>query len=265
MVDIHSHILPGVDDGAADMEISLEMCRIAVADGVSTLAATPHMRDGVYNVERDTIINGVHELRKRLKEEGIPLNVVPGADIHVDVDFVKLLEKGCLVTLNDTGKFVLIEFPPYSIPPQSAEFLFSLQITGVVPIITHPERNQAVQRNPEMVNKWVETGNLIQVTAGSITGALGKEAQTSAMKLLSAGLVHIVASDAHSATWRPPGLSSAKKVVAETLSEEEADMVCNVRPERIIEGKPVDIPDPEMIRPAKERSWFSCFRDRLKT
>ncbi len=256
MIDIHSHILPGVDDGAPDVETSLEMCKIAVNDGVTTMAATPHMLDGIHNVTRETIISGVADLQKRLDENNIQLNVVPGADIHINVDFINLYKSGSLVTLNDNGKYALIEFPPSTIPHKSDEFLFSMQINGVVPIITHPERNQSIQRHPEQAVKWAESGNIIQVTAASITGELGKEAKDCSMKLLEAGLVHVIASDAHSATWRAPGLSAARKIIADIISEEEAELATQLRPESIINGFPIDLPEPKKLTATTNKHWF---------
>ncbi len=256
MIDIHSHILPGVDDGAPDLETSLEMCKIAVSDGVTIMAATPHMLDGIHNVERETIISGVAELQKKLDENNIQLHVVPGADIHINVDFINLYKSGSIVTLNDNGKYALIEFPPSTIPQKANEFLFSLQVHGVVPIITHPERNQSVQRHPEQAIKWAESGHVIQVTTASITGELGKEAKECSMKLLEANLVHVVASDAHSATWRAPGLSAARSIIAEMISEEEAELATRLRPESIVNGGSVDLPEPKELIPAKHKHWF---------
>ncbi len=256
MIDIHSHILPGVDDGASDMKTSLEMCEISVNDGVTVMAATPHMLDGTYNVERETIISGVKELQKELDKNNINLRVVPGADIHINVDFVNLNKSGGIVTLNDTGKYALIEFPPLIIPHKVDEFLFSMQINGITPVITHPERNQSVQKHPEQTLKWAQSGNIIQMTAASITGELGKEAKECSMKLLEAGLVHVIASDSHSPTWRAPGLSEARAIIAELISEEEADLTTKHRPESIINGNSIDLPEPKEIMTAKNKHWF---------
>ena len=257
MIDIHSHILPEIDDGSPDWETSIEMCRIAVEDGVKTMVATPHMLDGVYNVKREVIINKIGELRSRIKDENIKLNILPGADVHVDVDFVDLLSRGELVTINDTGKYILIEFPHEVLPRAVDKLLFSIQVAGVTPIITHPERHYEVQRKLDIVHRWAEAGNLIQITAASITGDMGKRAKDCSIKLLRSGLVHVIASDAHSSTWRPPGLSRAHAVVTEIVSKEIADELFINRPGMIINGEHIEISVPEVPPEGKKRKLFN--------
>ena len=254
MIDLHSHILPGIDDGAPDWDTSIEMCKIAVADGVHTMVATPHMLDGVHNVKRQTILDHVGQLQSRLNEMNIKLTVLPGADVHIGMKFVQLLESGSLVTVNDTGKYVLVEFPHEVLPSGIDQLLYSIQVAGAVPIITHPERQSEVQRKPEVVFKWVTQGNLVQVTAASITGELGKTAKACSHSLLQGGLVHIIASDAHSSTWRAPGLSKAKKVVAEMLSPAQAEEMVTVLPQKVIDGDYIEIPEPEDFQPLKRKN-----------
>ena len=258
MIDIHSHIIPEIDDGPPDWNTSLEMCRIAAEDGVTTMVASPHMLDGMYNVKRDIILSKVDELQERLRQKHIDLVVLPGADVHVDVDLVDLLQRGELVTINDTGKYILIEFPHEVLPPSVDKLLFSIRVAGVTPIITHPERHYIVQKKPELVYQWAAAGNLIQVTAASLTGDMGKSAKECSLKFLKQGIIHLVASDAHSATWRPPGLSSAYKLIAEHLSEDEANQIFVTRPRMIIEGKELEIPVPEPVGPGPMKSFFGC-------
>ena len=256
MIDLHSHIIPEVDDGPPDWQTTMEMCRIAVADGVDTMVATPHMLDGVYNVDRETIIKKTAELKDRLHQENVNLSVLPGADVHTDFEFVEVLRRGELVTINDTGKYILVEFPHEVLPKSVDKLLFSIQMAGTIPIITHPERHYIIQKKPDIVYRWVQAGNLIQITAASITGEMGKPAKNCSKRMLKSGLVHVVASDAHSSTWRAPGLSHARKIVTEILSEDLANDIFIQRPQAIVDGKEFEIPEPERIDLKEKRTFF---------
>lgn len=265
MIDLHIHILPGLDDGPEEMDESLEMCRAAVKDGADTLVATPHMCDGVYNVPREKVLEGVLELNRRLLAAQVPLTVVPGADVHLDTDLPRLLAQGRLVTVNDRGKYLMVELPHDVLPQGLAQVLFDLQVAGVTPIISHPERNVEVQADPAVLARFVKTGNLVQLTAASITGDFGERPERCAHNLLRRRLAHVVASDAHSAAHRPPGLSRARDVVAGLLasaraSPEEVEAVFLRRPAQILAGESVDVPDPDEFQEARKKRWFSWRR-----
>lgn len=256
MIDIHSHILPEIDDGASDWEKSVEMCNMAVQDGVTIMVATPHMLDGLYNVSREAILRNVSELRKRLKDASIPLEVLAGADVHVDINIVEYLNQGSLVTINDSGKYLLVEFPHDVIPRNVEKLLFSIKMSGVTPIITHPERNNEIQNNIEKAYHWVRSGNLIQVTGASITGEMGETAKKCAHKLLEQELVHVIASDAHSTTWRPPGLSAAKAEITRIYSKEKAQKIIEENPQKIVNGEEIEVYIPDEIVPPKKKKWI---------
>ena len=245
MIDLHCHILPGLDDGPADMEEALLLCRAAAADGTRVVVATPHMLDGLYDVKREEVISGVKALRRRLQEEGIPLKVFPGADIRLDPDLPRLLAEGRLVTVGDLplgtadgrSPYLMLELPEAVIPRGLSDLLFTLQVMGLTPMISHPERNFDVQSDPERVRPWVDAGTVLQLTAGSLVGAFGRRAERCARTLLRARLAHVVASDAHSTTGRPPGLSRARAVVERLLSPEEAEAIFVRRPQAILAGR----------------------------
>ena len=169
---------------------------------------------------------------------------------------VKMLKAGSLLTINDNGKYLLIEFPHDIIPRSVEKLLFEIKMSGVTPIITHPERNQEIQRNPQRVHDWVSSGSLIQITAASFTGKMGKSAKSCAFQLLKGGYVHVVASDAHSPTWRAPGLSEAKKILSQELSEDKIKEIFEIWPTSIIQGEAIDILVPEEIDSPKKRKWF---------
>jgi len=256
MIDLHAHVLPGLDDGARDIEEAVVMCRMAAEDGVGTVVASPHMLDGVFNVRREDIIQGVRELRDHLNLAGISLRVEPGGDIHLEPDFCQRLRAGEVMTLADAGRYVLVELAQDVLPQGLQELLFSIQLAGVTPIISHPERNREVQDDPSVLESFVRAGNVIQVTAGSIEGAFGTRVRECVFVLLREGLAHVVASDAHSPGMRPPGLARAREVVAALLSNEEAEEIFVSRPGQILAGERVELPEPSHDQRSRWRRWF---------
>lgn len=244
MIDIHCHILPGLDDGPPTLEKSLEMCRIAAADGIEAIVATPHMLNGMYAVTAEQVLAGVRALNDSLAAEGLSLRVLPGADVHVDKGLSGCLAEKKVLTLADKGKHLMIELPQDVLPAEIADLLFQIQLKGVTPIVSHPERNVEVQRNPEVLLGLVERGALLQVTAGSLTGAFGSRAEECGLGLLRRGMAHLVATDAHNALRRPPRLSGAREVVEREMGPEEARAVFEERPARLLSGAYVEPPEP---------------------
>jgi len=257
MIDLHIHILPGLDDGPSNMAESLAMCRLAVADGVRTIVATPHMLNGMFDVSRTSILAGVRKLQDSLDIEGIPLTVFPGADIHIEKDLCNLLKDGTVVTVGDLGKYVMVEMASDVLPWGLSKFLFDIQLTGVTPIISHPERNYEVQQDPSMMSEFVDAGNLVQLTAASIAGGFGSAAKQCAHTLLRMRLAHVVASDAHSFKGRPAGLSKARSVGEEILSFDEAEEMFVQRPAKILAGEYVDVPERTQEKKIGRKRWFS--------
>lgn len=230
------------------------MCRLAVDDGVTTIVASPHMFNGMYEVTRRDILEGVKQLRERLVEEAIPLFVVPGADVHSVPDLERHVREGRTMTVGDLGKHIMIELPQDVLPRRLEDFLFSIQLEGVVPVISHPERNLEVQAKPQIMKRYVEAGALLQLTAASVTGAFGSLTQGCAHALLAARMGHLVASDGHSPRRRPPGLSKAFAVTKELVGVEEAEGIFLRRPQKILDGDYVELPDP--ISPASKKKRF---------
>lgn len=229
MIDIHCHILPGMDDGPADMEESIEMARVAVRDGIKCIVATPHLKDSIYPA---SLIRGkVDELNARLAALGIELKVLHGADIN------SMLAPSLLrdYTINGTD-YLLIEFPHSFLPRSFQKTVFRLIVEGFRPIVTHPERNGSVVMNPELVFDLVGSGSLIQITAGSLTGEFGPDIRECALFLLESGLVSFIATDAHSSTGRQPVLSRGLMVAEKVLGRDRASMLVSSNPGAVIEG-----------------------------
>jgi protein-tyrosine phosphatase len=235
MVDIHCHILPAVDDGSRSWEITREMCRVAAEDGIRHVVATPHCNDEFsYDRER------YERLKEKLLEASDGrLEFSIGCDFHFSYENITdAIENPKRYSINGT-RYMLIEFSDYGIPPNVTELLFQFTSRGMVPIVTHPERNQILARRPEKVLELVNAGALVQVTANSITGFWGGKARSVAEWLLAQGAVHVIASDAHDSRRRRPVLSEARNAVARTLGEEAAKTLVSDNPRAIVEGKPL--------------------------
>jgi len=257
MIDIHSHILPGLDDGAADIEESLAMARIAVNDGIHTVIATPHTLNGIYPNSRSQVLAATGELRAALAKEKIKLELFPGSEAHLNLGMMEKIFSGEAVALNDNQRYLLLEFPFHSIPPGAKQEIFQLQLKGITPILAHAERNYGFQQHFEKIYEFVNMGCLVQITAMSITGDLGREARLCALKMLECRLAHIIATDAHSAMHRPPVLTPGVKKAAKILgSTEQAEEMVTARPAAILAGAKIVIPEPQ--QPVKKR-WFFLF------
>ncbi len=232
MIDIHCHILPGIDDGPADMTESIRMARIAAADGITTIVATPHLKDRIDTSE--IIAAGVDELNRHLTDHKIPVRILRGADINVMLTTPKFRD----YTINGT-QYLLFEFPHTHMPGNAGHIIFNAMKEGLHPIITHPERNPSVIREPDIIIALRETGPLIQITAGSLMGHFGPESRECAMYLLKKGAVDFIATDAHSYDNRPPILSEGLRVAEKILGREHAYLLVEANPLAIIEGRQI--------------------------
>ena len=237
MIDLHSHILPGIDDGAANLGVSIEMARASVANGVTVLACTPHIMPGVWNNTGPQIRQGVANLQQALDEQEIPLRLVTGADVHIAPDLVSAIRSGRVLTLHDT-RYILLELPHHVAPPHADECFFQLLTAGYVPVFTHPERLSWIQQHYELMRRLAASGVWMQITAGSLTGSFGKRAQYWAEKMLSDGLVHILASDTHNVGHRPPVLAEGWEIARRLVGEDEALHLVVTRPYGILNNDP---------------------------
>jgi protein-tyrosine phosphatase len=236
VIDLHCHILPGIDDGAKDVAVSLAMARASVEQGVTVVACTPHILPGLYHNSGPAIRQATQELQGVLEQEGIPLQLVTGADVHMTPDFVAGIRSGQLLSIADS-RYVLVEPPHHIAPPQLEEFFFSLVVAGYVPILTHPERLSWVPQRYEMIKRLVRGGVWMQITAGSFAGAFGRNALYWAERMLDDGCVHLVASDAHDVERRPPDLAAGRDFVARRVGAEEAQYVVVTRPMGILKDQ----------------------------
>jgi protein-tyrosine phosphatase len=258
MIDLHSHILPGVDDGPATPEEALAMARVAIQDGVHTMVATPHGAEGVYSGRLTDTQSRVDAFSSFMSSHGVTLELRPGLEVYLTPRTPSLCREGAVYPLN-SSRYILVEFSINMVPPYAEQALFELQLQGLVPVIAHPERNQELAAAPEKLERMVRKGMLAQITAGSIIGDFGERTRSVAESMLSRGLVHVIASDAHAAHDRPPMLSAAVRRAAELVGEEAARAMVTAVPAAILENGDVEPPEP---RPAPQRSWFAFGRKR---
>lgn len=241
MIDIHCHILPEVDDGPRDWETAAEMCRMAAADGIEHIVATPHSNDR-YFYDREYLAELLLKLQSRVGESP---RLSLGCDFHLSYDNLQAV-LACPERYTVAGaSYLLIELSNYSVPAQLEECFSQLGDKGITPIITHPERNPILQNSLPRVLAWVEQGCAIQVTGSALTGAWGERALRTARWLLEHHAVHVLATDAHGAKHRTPVLSAARDMAAQIASPEVAQALVEENPRAIISGSALPyFPDP---------------------
>lgn len=237
MIDLHSHILPGIDDGAKTLDVSLEMARIAVADGIHTMACTPHIYPGMYVNNGPDIQKAVSALQSELDRENIPLKLVVGADVHLVPGLLEGLRDGRVPTLHGS-RYFLLEPSHTTPPPRLEESVFNLIAAGYTPIITHPERLTWVETHYPTFLRLIEHGAWMQITAGALGGTFGRRAKYWGERFLGEGHTHLIASDAHSTGRRLPRLSEARELAERELGRDEARRLVEGRPQAVLSNLP---------------------------
>lgn len=233
MIDLHCHMLPAIDDGARDLETALQMAALAVDDGVTLTACTPHIYPGVFDNTVGDIEAGLKQFKSELETAGIPLQLTYGADIQVQPGLVKGLEDGTLPTLGNS-RYFLFEPPHHTPLPRLGDLVYGALLAGYVPVITHPERLSYIESDYEKFADFARQGAWIQLTGGSLLGRFGPHAKAVSERLLADGLTHLLASDGHNLNNRTPVLSEAREAAAVIVGEEEASRLVLGRPQAIL-------------------------------
>jgi protein-tyrosine phosphatase len=242
MIDLHSHILPGVDDGASDLNVALDMARLFQEQGVTTVACTPHILPGVYHNTGPDIRTAVAQFQREVDAAGLQLNLIPGADNHVVPDFVDGLRRGHLLSLGDT-RYVLVEPPHHVVPPRLTDLFFEILVAGYVPILTHPERLSWIKDHYKLIIDMADRGVLMQITSGALLGRFGRQPKYWGERMLNEGRVHILASDAHGTERRYPDLAEGAEAAAQWVGQQEVHNLVVVRPQGIVRNiAPADLP-----------------------
>ncbi len=251
MIDIHSHILHGVDDGAKDLSVSIDMARQAVAEGITSIIATPHHRHPSYTNTKANVVSGVQELQTELEKLNIPLNIYTGQEIRLFGEMVNAFQQTDeLLTLHNSN-YVLVEFPSSNIPRYTEQLFYDLLVKGYTPIIAHPERNAEIAENTDKLYRLIKNGALSQVTAASVAGMFGKKTQKLSLNLLEYQQAHFVASDAHNITNRAYVWKQAMDKLTKKLG---ADMVylVNNHSQDVLDGHTIRKLAPERIMQRKK-------------
>ena len=250
MYDLHSHLLPAIDDGSPDYETSLTMARAFVDQGVLCVACTPHILPGLYPNTGPQIRKQVAELQQRLDEDGVPLKLVAGADNHIAPDFVAGLNRGHLLAIADTN-YVLVEPPHHIAPARLEDLFFDILVGGYVPVLTHPERLSWIENKYDLIEKLAAKGVWMQITSGSVRGKFGQRPRYWAERMLQEGLVHILATDAHNTTSRRPDLAEGRAAAERIVGAEEATHLVVTRPLGMLSNAaPGAMPPPGCGRPS---------------
>ena len=245
MVDLHHHLLPGLDDGSPDLATSLKMARIAADDGITHVVCTPHASSR-YRFDPPRVQALVAELRQAVANSGIRLILGAGCDFHLSYDNVRdAVENPRRYTING-GDYLLIELPDYALPPTLEETFYTLRLAGMTPILTHPERNPSLQQDTSRLADWVRDGMLTQVTAASVVGLMGRKAQKLTERLLADRWVHFVATDAHNIATRPPHMRAARDHIAARYGDTLAQKLCTENPQAVFDNRPLPPQDPPL-------------------
>lgn len=265
MIDLHCHLLPGLDDGAKDLPTSLRMAKIAADDGIETIVCTPHILPGVYNNSGPEIVKAVERLQHAIANAGIPIRLMAGADVHIAPNLSAHLRSGQALPINGS-RYFLLEPPHHVLPPRMDDHVFGLQAAGFAPILTHPERLTWIENNYALVKRLVRSGVLLQITAGAVLGRFGSRPKYWADRILDEGMCHLLATDAHDPERRPPIMSKARDAIARRLGDDEALNLVYRRPKIVVENLPAGQmpPLPEPIADGEDRQKMSFFAGMLK-
>jgi protein-tyrosine phosphatase len=256
MIDLHCHLLPGLDDGPKTLEDSLAMAEEAIADGITHVVATPHANSD-YPFEFKRVNGALDELKAKL---GGRLTLATGCDFHMSHENLIAIREDSRPFCINGKDYLLVEFNDFSIPPSMDQTLHELQLAGLRPIITHPERNRILRTHPERLQEWVRVGCYVQITAGSLTGVFGAGPQQDAWSWLASGIVHFISSDAHNTGRRPLRLKFAYEAVAAQFGTEKAQALLVDNPMAAFEGLPLPhVPEVAAVSEPRKRKRFFFF------
>ncbi len=264
-IDLHSHLLPGFDDGAESWDVSLEMLRQGAADGIAEAVCTPHILSKNDFGRQQEAFDLFEQLKARTSQADIRIKLHLGSELYIQPD---LELDAPIATLGRNGRYFLVEFPMSGIPEFAAQRFFDMMMDNKVPIIAHPERNMGILKNPDSAADLVRRGALLQLNAGSLLGVFGQTVKAVAMQLIEADMVHIVSSDAHDLNSRPLKLRQAYEFVKETWGVKPAELFFRENPRRVLKGEDVEIAEPKPVSPIGKlslRQRMSLFLRKIKT
>jgi protein-tyrosine phosphatase len=256
MIDMHCHIVPGIDDGPKTLAESLELARQAEAEGITTIMATPHHKHPSFENEGLSVLRRVEQLNQAIQEASINLKVIPSQEIRIHGEMIENIMSGDVLSMTPDSSYLLVEFPTNSIPHYTTRLFYDLQLKGYTPIIAHPERNKVFAEDPDVLYELVTNGVLTQVTTSSLTGHLGKKVKKFTEQLIEANLTHFIASDAHNLVERPFRFREAYSVLEDTIGMETVYQY-KENAELLLSNRHVQVLPPEPVK--KRKKLFSFF------
>lgn len=254
MVDLHCHLLPGIDDGSKSMEVSLRLAREATANGVTHALLTPHHMNGHYVNHKVDVIRQTKEFQEQLKRHDIPLTVFPGQEVRINGNLLDALNQDDILFADTGNRYLMLEFPDDDVPHYTNQMIFGLQQRGIVPVIVHPERNTKIMAQPDLIYQLLEKGCLSQITASSYVGTFGKKVENFSRQLIEAGQGYVFASDAHDLPGRKYEMRQAFEKMGREFGYELVKRYQN-NARRIINGDGVPLNDMQTIK-KKKRFWL---------
>lgn len=213
MIDLHCHLLPGVDDGSKSMDISLKLATDAVRDGIDYALLTPHHMNGVYLNHKRAVIQQTQEFQMELDRHKIPLKVFPGQEVRINGDLLTALDQDDILFADESGRYLMLEFPDDDVPSYTSNMIYELMQRGIIPVIVHPERNTKIMKQPDILYDLLSRGCLSQITAGSYVGTFGHKVQKFSKQLIRTGQAYVFASDAHDLPNRKYEMNNAFKKI----------------------------------------------------
>ena len=253
MVDLHCHLLPGIDDGSKSMESSLRLACEATENGITHALLTPHHMNGHYVNHKQDVIRETQEFQEQIRKHNIPLTVFPGQEVRINGRLLEALDKNDILFADTAGKYMMLEFPDDDVPHYTKQMIFNLQQRGIIPIIVHPERNTKIMAKPDLIYQLLENGCLSQITASSYVGTFGKKVEKFTRQLIEAGQGYVFASDAHDL----PGRKYEMQQAYEKLHREFGQKIVEQYQENaclIINGERVPLNNLSKI--SKNRFWL---------
>lgn len=255
MVDLHCHLLPGVDDGSKSMEISLRLAREATENGVTHALLTPHHMNGRYVNHKQDVIRQTKKFQKQIKAHNIPLTVFPGQEVRINGQLLEALDKDDILFADTGNRYMMLEFPDDDVPHYTNQMIFDLQQRGIIPVIVHPERNTKIMAQPDSIYQLLEKGCLSQITASSYVGTFGKKVENFSRQLIEAGQGYVFASDAHDL----PGRKYEMRQAFQKLQHEFGDTLVKQYQQNarsIVNGESVPLNNLKMIKQRKKHFWL---------
>lgn len=256
LIDLHCHILPEVDDGSKDLQMSLKMAQVAVNQGISHILVTPHHMDGQYLNHKEDVIKETNFFQGALNSQKIPLVVFPGQEVHLTGQLMEAIAKNDVLFMDETNRYLLLELPHDGIPEYAPDMIFDLTTRGITPVIAHPERNMGIQKDPDKLYEFVKMGCLTQLTSSSYLGVFGRHVQALTEKIIKANLGFVFASDAHNFEGRRFLMKEAFEKLEQEEGIEKAEQF-NLNAKNIINGD--DVGDIDYIKISKFRKKFWLF------